>query len=246
MKYMGSKSRISKQLAPMFNEIIQKHNIKTYIEPFVGGANMIDKIVCERKIGNDYNKYLIAMWQELQKGWIPPEEITVEHYKDVKEDYKINGDKYPDYYKGFIGFCGAFRGLFFDAPACNDYVSGGKVRNNYKESRRNILKQLPNVRDVVFTNYDYKHFNLKDCFIYCDPPYANTSNKGYADETFDHSEFWDWVRKQSENNIVLISEYNAPDDFNCLWQKEVTTALSVQNRKKDVEKLFIYKYGKQV
>ena len=37
MKYMGSKSRIAKYIAPILQECIDSNNVTTYIEPFVGG-----------------------------------------------------------------------------------------------------------------------------------------------------------------------------------------------------------------
>ena len=47
MKYVGSKNRLSKQIAPIIQRyVIEKmiHKGNGYWEPFVGGANMIDKI----------------------------------------------------------------------------------------------------------------------------------------------------------------------------------------------------------
>ena len=38
MKYMGSKSRISKYIVPIIQKYIDENAIKTYIEPFVGGG----------------------------------------------------------------------------------------------------------------------------------------------------------------------------------------------------------------
>jgi hypothetical protein len=72
MVYQGSKARLAKDIAPIINKIIEDNDIKKYVEPFVGGANMIQHIKCELKIGNDINRYLIAMWHRLQAGWIPP------------------------------------------------------------------------------------------------------------------------------------------------------------------------------
>ena len=43
MRYEGSKNRISKELVPVIQSFISD-NCKGYIEPFVGGANVIDKI----------------------------------------------------------------------------------------------------------------------------------------------------------------------------------------------------------
>ena len=49
MKFVGSKARLSKDLAPIINRLIKENNIKTYIEPFVGGANMIQHIDAPKK-----------------------------------------------------------------------------------------------------------------------------------------------------------------------------------------------------
>ena len=51
----------------------------------------------------------------------------------------------------------------------------------------------------------------------------------------------------SKNNIVFISEYNMPDDFECIWSKKTTTTLNNHRIDKDnnrTEKLFIYKNNK--
>ena len=46
------------------------------------------------------------------------------------------------------------------------------------------------------------------------------------------------------NNIVLISEYEMPDDFECIWEKDVICQVSKQNKSnKRCEKLFIHKNG---
>ena len=68
MKYMGSKSRICKYIVPIIQEYIDKNNIKKYWEPFVGGANVIDKIKCAKKVGSDKNKYLIALLNRMKQN----------------------------------------------------------------------------------------------------------------------------------------------------------------------------------
>ena len=51
----------------------------------------------------------------------------------------------------------------------------------------------------------------------------------------------------SVNNIVLISEYEMPDDFECIWEKDILCQVSRQNKTKSnvsnrrIEKLFIHK-----
>lgn len=41
---MGSKNRIAKHLLPIMLKEAEKHGITKWVEPFVGGANMIDKV----------------------------------------------------------------------------------------------------------------------------------------------------------------------------------------------------------
>ena len=68
IKFVGSKNRISKYIAPILQKCIDDNGVTTYYEPFVGGANMIDKIRCENRIGNDIHPQLIAMFKALQSG----------------------------------------------------------------------------------------------------------------------------------------------------------------------------------
>jgi hypothetical protein len=50
------------------------------------------------------------------------------------------------------------------------------------------------------------------------------------------------MREWSKDNIAVISEYVAPDDFVAVWQKEVKTEIrNKENKREDrIEKLFIH------
>jgi DNA adenine methylase len=64
-------------------------------------------------------------------------------------------------------------------------------------------------------------------------------NKRYK-EHFDSDEFWKWCREKSnEGHTVFISEYNAPNDFECIWEKEISKKNPKQKVNK-TEKLFKY------
>jgi DNA adenine methylase len=61
---------------------------------------------------------------------------------------------------------------------------------------------------------------------------------------FDHFVFWHWARQKSIDGYkVLVTEYNAPDDFKCIWQAKkkdgmgTTKTGNKQNTK--IEKLFV-------
>ena len=235
MKYMGSKARISKDIAPIINRLIQENNIDTYIEPFVGGANMIEHIKCKYRVGSDINEYLIALWNDLQDTWRPPETISKEMYEDIKN----NKDKYGKSLVAVAGFCATYNAKWFGGYAGIVHTKVNTIRNYYDEAIRNIIKQTLNLQDVKFQYVDYTYYsNIKNTLIYCDIPYQGTTQYG-SNNSFDYDEFWEWARKLSDDNVVLISEYNAPEDFKCIYEKELTTTLDKNSRKKDIEKLFI-------
>ena len=237
MKYVGSKNRLSKELAPIIQSYITD-NIAGYLEPFVGGANMIDKITCDNRIGTDNHNYLIATLQKLSEDWIPPKNVTENMYKDIQS----NKDKYPDYLVGYVGFQLSYGGKWFGGYR-RDKV--GK-RNYSLEAYNNTVKQIPNLKNIQFKEYDFRNLPLdkfKNYVIYCDIPYKDTTK--YSTGGFPYEEFYEWIKKASENNIVLISEYNMPEEFTCIWQKETKTLLDSNKEKSDdknirIEKLFTY------
>ena len=65
MKYMGSKNRIAKHILPII--LKDRKENQYYVEPFVGGANIIDKVGGNR-IGADINPYLIEFFKGLQNS----------------------------------------------------------------------------------------------------------------------------------------------------------------------------------
>ena len=83
----------------------------------------------------------------------------------------------------------------------------------------------------------------KNVVIYCDPPYKGT--KGYKDDNFNSDEFWDFIRIYSKEGVkILVSEYEAPEDFKCIWSMNRkdgmgTTHFGVKQNVK-TERLFVY------
>lgn len=88
--------------------------------------------------------------------------------------------------------------------------------------------------------------DIKGYVIYCDPPYKGTTK--YKTEEFLYEEFYEWCKEMSIHNTVLISEYNMPDDFECIWEKDLKTSLgSGVNKESDrnrTERLYTYKITK--
>jgi len=232
MKYMGSKNRIAKHILPII--LKDRKPDQWYVEPFVGGANMIDKVSGNR-IGSDLNKPLIACLRALSEGWLPPKNISEEFFGEVKKDNSIVDAATL----GYIGTQLTYGAMWFssyrrDNTGLRDYSS---------EAFRNVKKQATNLTGVEFKSLSYDQLYIpSESIIYCDPPYKGTA-KYKAVTEFDHDLFFNWVReKVKQGHTVFISEYNAPDDFVSIWQKEIVSSLNKDTgSKKGIEKLFIHK-----
>jgi DNA adenine methylase len=237
---MGSKSKIAGNILPFIHSYILINNIDTYIEPFVGGANMMDKVNCTNKLAYDKNKYLIALFQYLQNGGELPEEVSREQYTDCRAHYLAKDSYYPDWYIAAVGFIAGFNGRFYDGGYAAAGWEGEHYRDYYQEARRNIIDQMKHLQDVKFEVSDYRKLEPHNSLVYADPPYAGT--KGYLTITkdFNHKEFWDIMREWSKDNVVLISEENAPDDFDILWEQEVSRTIKASDKGTATEKLFIH------
>lgn len=228
MVYMGSKNRIAKDLLPIITKYLTKD--RWYVEPFCGGCNMIDKVKHDKRIASDVNEFLIALFQALQIGETLPDFVEQEKYYKVKD----NKTKYPMWFVGHVGFNCSRLGKFFDC-----WVGEQNGRNYQREHNNNLMKQMPNLKGVKFVCGKYSEIEIPDkSVIYCDPPYADT--RKYRD-SFNHDEFWQWCRDMTEKgHDVLISEYNAPSDFVCVWKKEVNVFIAVSKTYKPTEKLFVH------
>lgn len=238
MQYMGGKTRIAKEILPLI--LADRKEGQYFVEPFCGGCNVTDKVSGNR-IANDYNEYLIAMFEGLVSGKKYPEKISRELYNDVKSCFRAGSDKYDPDFMGWVGFMASYRAMFFSGysgtPSCTYMRSNGEHKDRVSEAIRNVTRQIPKLQGVEFRSGDYKSLQIpEESIIYCDPPYMGTT--GYADG-LDHDEFWQWCRERVyDGHKVYISEYQAPDDFICIWEKSIQNCLSLN--KKATKKLFIY------
>ena len=231
MKYMGSKNRIAKHLLPTMLAECEKHGITKWVEPFVGGANMIDKVPDSlERVGYDLNNHVIHALIDIRDR---PNDLFDSFSKELRDFHKNDKAKTLYSHACIVTSFGAD-------------LNGGYAREKGSDEttfcgygKRNALKQSPKIQNVQFICDSYENLSFENTLIYCDPPYAGTS--GYKTGAFDHDKFFDWCREQAKNNIVFVSEYNAPDDFECVWQGEIKTNFASQRKTAThnaVEKLF--------
>jgi site-specific DNA-adenine methylase len=237
MKYMGSKARLAKNIVPIINSYKSKVRLK-YKEPFVGGANIADKVDFMFKSCSDKNPYLIALLDYVSKGGEIPKTITECEYYQVRD----NKENYPFWYVGLVGFCASYGGRFFEGyPRGNN--SDGTARDYTNESIRNLEQQRKSLRGIVFSCSDFIDLDYtgEKCVIYCDPPYRNS--KPYRVDLlgkFDSDLFWNWVNIQSKLNPVLVSEYEAPPQYISLFDACLKSNLKIEGTKESTEYLFVH------
>lgn len=237
MKYMGSKSRIARYIVPIIQHYIDHSGTAEYIEPFVGGANVIDKISAANKHGTDINPYLIALLEHVRQGGKLPEKISRNEYSEIR----ANKERFPAWR---VGFLASYNGRFFDGGYSGTVrTKAGTIRNYYIEARRNIENQAERLQKINFACKDYRAYREPEhCTIYCDPPYAGT--KQYVNSgKFDYAEFWNIMRRWSKKNIVIISERAAPEDFTCIWEQPVLRTIDNTKRIRTAERLFLHNGG---
>jgi DNA adenine methylase len=139
---------------------------------------------------------------------------------------------------GWIGWMGSYNGRFFDGGYSGHSV--GKTKRDYiSEQIRNTESQIDNIKSVDFRYSSYENLILpENSVIYCDIPYKNTK-KYSTSKDFNYDKFWDWCRvTSSSDKKIFISEYEAPTDFECVWEKELTNSMNTTKTYKPTEKLF--------
>lgn len=222
MQYLGGKSKIAKKLVEFLEKNRKKDQL--YVEPFLGGCNILP-LISGKRIGAEINQDLVMLYNAVQNGWLPPTSISENEYKELK-------NAKSSALRGFAGVACSFSGKWF----------GGYARSgdrNYALNGYNGLKKMAiKIEDATIINSSYEQLEIPDgSMVYCDPPYANTTE--YKNK-FDTEAFWRWARKLSKSCDVYISEYTAPNDFECVWELERNLEMCKNGRKR-IEKLFKYR-----
>lgn len=228
MKYMGSKSRIAKHILPII--LKDRAEGQFYVEPFVGGANMIDKVIGNR-VGYDINPHVTRALCDIRD--CPedlPDSVSEQQYKSLKGSIP---DKFTSWIRFVCSFGGKFENGYAREKGSNDSTFCGY-------GKRNALKQSPNIQGVNFICESFLNLTFNNVVIYCDPPYRGTTS--YKTESFPYEKFYDWCRLMKlKGNRIFVSEYNMPDDFIQVWQGEIKTNFASSRTKAThnaIEKLF--------
>ena len=229
MRYLGGKTRIAKELVSVMQPFIAEASC--YVEPFVGGANVICKVSKDKRIAADANEALINMWKAFVSGWVPPDNLSEEEYKTLKAVKDPNNPL-----TAFAGFGCAFSGTWFTG-----YAKNKRGTNYAAETKRSMYRQLPGLTNIDWISCDYRNLNIPPkSLVYCDPPYSGKI--GYlATGVFDNEAFWEYCRKLTfEGILVFISERSAPEDFSSILQIHKKSSLVSKDNTSKVKNENLY------
>ncbi len=223
MQYFGGKQRIVKYILPILKDLRKPDQV--YFEPFVGGANVIIGME-NRRIGSDAHPDLIMLLNAVKDGTFAyPSEVT-------EEDYQRLRNEEPSALRAFVGFGCSYSGKWFGG-----FARAGD-RKYYLNAENSLKKKAQSMGGIEFYYRDYREWIPKDWLIYCDPPYRCTTK--IHGIKFDSDEFWEVMRQWSVDNTVVVSEYEAPDDFKCIKEMKTKTDISGKAGKYErIERLFM-------
>lgn len=222
MQYLGGKARLGKHLVAAMDFA----GCDRFSEPFVGGFNIIphipEGIQCA---ASDQCPGLIAMYRALQDGWLPPESLSEQSYKEIR--------KFGDIHDPIWAFAGY--GCSFGGKLWGGYARNGRGDDYAAQCRRSLIKKIPHIERTIFACCDFdEHYPRHSAVVYCDPPYRMST--GYSGRRFDSGLFERYCTLAAQQgNRVYVSEFEGAYEWPVAWRRERN--LDMPSRAKKIEVL---------
>lgn len=216
MIWLGSKKAISKELWELIVSKRQEGQVEFY-EPFCGSVSLVPHMKKEDGFKqvylSDLNESLILFLRALQSGkfLVPQKHYTREDYDRFKKQEHASVEKF------YVGNYYSYMGTYFHAYL-KPKQKGAPGSNDIARMKKMFAK-CPVPVHISHNSY-FRYGAKRNCVFYLDPPYSKQSQR-YGFSVFDTDEFWEFARKLSKHNTVLISELTAPPDFEVVWEKDV-------------------------
>jgi site-specific DNA-adenine methylase len=191
---------------------VQEEELRQYLLKGLESSGLTQAEVC-RRLGNQMTSHYFGRSQ-----WTFP---TKENYRKMQTFMPALDKNYDE----VVGLARLWQSL-------------ESLERLERLERLQSLEKLERLERLHATFKSYNEVEiLPNSVIYCDPPYRGTN--GYGNE-FDYGQFYDWCERQNE--LVLISEYNMPDDrFVCVWGCQHRSRLSAIANNAVTERLFVPK-----
>lgn len=187
LNYIGGKYRLLPQIIPLF-----PNDIETFVDLFVGGANVAINVKANRIICNDNLSFLILLYNELKKNDI---KYTFDYIKSRikefqlsdknEEGYRLLRNEYNNSHQPldlFVLLAYSFNHQIrfnsrheFNTPFGKNRSSfNPKMEENLDSFLNKLLYLNIDFECNNFKNFDFSNLGKED-FVYCDPPYLITT-----------------------------------------------------------------------
>lgn len=244
MRYLGSKKRHLGKILPIIQGAIDDNDIHAYLEPFVGGANVLSHVKCDRRFGYDANELTIELLRHVRDGGELLPSVSRDEFNKARDEWRNGTLTRPLWQYGNICWLASFGNKGWQGSYAEPKCKSDPRRDIYQECVRNIMAQRDSLTGCVLEVSDYRDVKLPDerCVVYCDPPY-NCPTQYENVSPIDYSEYYDLLLEWHDmGHIVICSEYSMPDDFECIL--EIPTKANLRNivtqRYADrIERLFV-------
>lgn len=112
-----------------------------------------------------------------------------------------------------------------------------RLQNLERLQRLDKIQNIQNLERLQVFNVSYECLEIpKNCVVYCDIPYKDTNS--YKSD-FDYDKFYKWALEQ--DCYVFISEYEMPNEFYLVAEKQKNSSLGSNNNTKTIERLYCNK-----
>lgn len=187
LNYIGGKYKLLPQIIPLFPK-----KINTFVDLFVGGANIAINVQAKRIICNDNLTYLISLYNEFKNNDIS---FVFNYIEDRISEYELS-DKNEIGFKAlrdeynmtkapldlFVLLAFSFNHQIRFNSRHEFNTPFGKERSSFNPKMQKNLRDFLNklaISNIYFECNNFDKFDLSDLsendFVYCDPPYLITS-----------------------------------------------------------------------
>lgn len=247
LNYTGGKYKLLPQILPYF-----PNDINTFVDLFAGGCNVGINVKANKVICNDYNNFIIDLFNEFNNN---TEKKIIKHIEGRIDEFKLSKENeegfkaFRKYYNNtrhpldlYTLVCYSFNYQFRFNRNFEYNSSFGRNRSQFTSVLKgNLVKFLESMhsKDIIFTCKDFIDVSFENLdgnsFIYCDPPYLittgsyNDGNRGFKNWTeTEEKMLLDYLDRVNEKGIKfalsnVLENKSKSNDILKDWCKKYNT-----------------------
>ena len=245
MRYLGNKAKYAHHIiSAIAKDSGNLQSFAIYFEPFAGSCGMLMNVRHPNRVANDLNHYVMDFLDyAVNKGWTPPEKISVKLHNFVKKNRNL---MHPALV-GYVGTACSFAGMWMAAPARNKKQDDPARDYTHHAPPHLLQRQVKKLQGTKFISHHYLDFTPQhfapNTLIYCDPPYSDESSiahygsNEFTDKPFQVKEFRQWTTDLANyGHTVYVSDYlenesSVPANYEIIWTRDIKVRFAAVQKK---------------